>query len=85
MGAWIMFSDFGDSYSIYRACELVIMKLNICFCSSYSLFVIRQPLISELPALIYFFDITSSLRDTSGAAFINVTHIAGWLNIGGWV
>ena len=59
VAVWVMFSDFGDSYRIYRACELVIMKLvwhslNICFCSSSSLFVIRQPLISELPALIFF-------------------------------
>ena len=24
---WVMFSDFGDSYRIYRACELAISKL----------------------------------------------------------
>ena len=24
MGQWVMFSDFGDSYHIYRACELVV-------------------------------------------------------------
>ena len=25
---WVMFSDFGDSYCIYRACELVKMSLK---------------------------------------------------------
>ena len=25
MGQWVIFSDFGDSYCIYRACELVIL------------------------------------------------------------
>ena len=32
-GYWVMFSDFGDSYRIYRACELVCQALEISILS----------------------------------------------------